>query len=176
MKKTVKIYCTECSGTGLYAGMAEKDGCAVVCYKCGGTGAVDFNYEEFEERKKKEGVKRVFSNSYGYGHCADDFTTKEGKTIRFSAGGCTYEEWEKGKFPMPVKDLYCPYLWDNCGIGNEPLSLCGEANRRSDIISKCACYANKNKCWEEFDKGNVTKEYIKRSEIYKKYLEAISNE
>ena len=30
------VECTSCSGTGLYQGMAERDGTAVICYQCDG--------------------------------------------------------------------------------------------------------------------------------------------
>ncbi|GAH55007.1 unnamed protein product, partial [marine sediment metagenome] len=30
--------CNDCKGTGLYTGMAEGDGFAVVCHACNGTG------------------------------------------------------------------------------------------------------------------------------------------
>jgi len=32
--------CSACKGTGLYVGMAEREGAAVVCSRCKGTGKV----------------------------------------------------------------------------------------------------------------------------------------
>ena len=42
--------CKSCKGTGVYQGLAEKNGSGVVCYKCKGTGChhVTFEYEDFE--------------------------------------------------------------------------------------------------------------------------------
>lgn len=34
----IECECNACKGTGLYVGMAERDGAAVVCYTCKGTG------------------------------------------------------------------------------------------------------------------------------------------
>ena len=48
MKRTIVIECQACGGTGLYKGMAERDGAAVVCSCCNGTGKTEFTYNEFE--------------------------------------------------------------------------------------------------------------------------------
>lgn len=37
MTRTIIIECQACKGTGLYKGMAERDGAAVVCSHCHGT-------------------------------------------------------------------------------------------------------------------------------------------
>ena len=115
MKKKIraKAQCSSCGGTGLYSGMAESENCAVACTTCDGTGCeiIDISYTPFTKRRKTNKIKRVFSGSCGYKHSADDVTTKEGVTIKFSQAGCTYDEWLKGAEPKPVKELYCPYLW-----------------------------------------------------------------
>ena len=44
--KEIQIECPACHGTGLYQGMCEQDGCAVVCTECGGNvnlGIIDNN-------------------------------------------------------------------------------------------------------------------------------------
>lgn len=40
--KEIQIECPACHGTGLYQGMCEQDGCAVVCTKCDGKGYTTF--------------------------------------------------------------------------------------------------------------------------------------
>ena len=42
--------CKSCKGTGIYVGMAERDGAGIVCHTCKGTGChhVKFEYEDFE--------------------------------------------------------------------------------------------------------------------------------
>jgi hypothetical protein len=141
--------------------MAEDAGCAVICTNCQGTGAVNFAYEEFKKRKNKNNIKRIFYRSFGYGHSAKDVTTQEGVKIKFTEGGCTYKEWKNGKLPLPVKDLYCPYVWDNLGMGDEPLPECRTKTNGHGSINQCTNYSNKKKCWEKYDKGEVTKEYKK---------------
>lgn len=59
MKQSVKAKCESCGGTGLYQGMCEGKGRAVVCVNCEGTGCVTITYEPFEGRKRKRGVQYI---------------------------------------------------------------------------------------------------------------------
>ena len=147
MKKII-IECSSCKGTGLYKGVSERDNCAVVCSVCNGTGKVDFFYNEFEGRKKRTDVKRVFKHSCGYIQSDEDVTTEDGKIIKFSQGGCSYEEWLNGEEPKPVEDLYCPYVWDNTGMGHEPLNDCKEYCGFGSI-SNYKKYNCKEECWKK---------------------------
>jgi hypothetical protein len=146
----IEIQCPSCRGTGLYSGIAEKDSCAVVCHTCNGTGKTTYSYREFTGRKIKKGVERVFKKSCGYVHAPNDYKADNGAIIRYSEGGCTYEEWLNGAEPKPVKDLYCPYMWDNRGMGNEPLERCKKGRSGFGFISDCRFFADRAKCWEEF--------------------------
>ena len=56
---TIKTECEACGGTGLYCGMCEPEGTAVVCICCSGTGCAEVQYKEFTVRKGKRGVKTV---------------------------------------------------------------------------------------------------------------------
>ena len=58
-KATVKAECHACQGTGLYRGMAEKPGIAVVCLACKGTGCREFEYIPFTSRNVRHDVKEV---------------------------------------------------------------------------------------------------------------------
>jgi len=55
----VKTECGSCGGTGLYRGMAEPKGVAVVCLRCGGTGCSEIEYMPFTERKRRDDVETV---------------------------------------------------------------------------------------------------------------------
>lgn len=57
--KIVKAECESCSGTGLYRGMCEGPGMAVVCLRCNGTGCQEIRYRPFTKRKPRRDVKRV---------------------------------------------------------------------------------------------------------------------
>lgn len=144
----LEVECDVCGGTGLYSGMAERDECAVVCSYCKGTGKATISYNEFTGRKKKNGIKRVFARSCGFVHSHKDIVVN-GKEIKFSEGGCTYNEWLNGAKPKPVKDLYCPYMWDNKGIDKEPLDNCKDVGLGGSI-SDCKHFNNKHICWKRY--------------------------
>lgn len=88
MKHVVKAECNSCDGTGLYQGMCEPEGVAVVCLGCKGTGCEEIAYKPFKKRKPKRGVKRVYLSP---------------SRMILAAGprgdGITYAEFSKGKMP-----------------------------------------------------------------------------
>ena len=51
--------CGDCRGTGVYSGMCEGPGHAVVCLGCGGEGMAEFKYKVFTGRKRAKGIKTV---------------------------------------------------------------------------------------------------------------------
>lgn len=57
--KYIKVECSACNGTGLYCGMCEPKGEAVVCLDCDGKGWHEVGGKEFTGRKKKAGVKLI---------------------------------------------------------------------------------------------------------------------
>lgn len=106
------VECTHCGGTGIYKGMAEGKGAGVICYHCNGTGCmhVEHVYTKFEKRIERKDIERLYKTAGGYGIRADDYTTKEGKLIKFSEAGVSYAEWLQGGVPKPIKDLHCPLM------------------------------------------------------------------
>lgn len=86
--QTIKIECSSCGGTGLYAGFAEPQGEAVVCLRCSGTGWEEFSYKPFTTRKPRSDIKYV--------------RRSRGTTILGCGptGSCiTYAEFQNGKLP-----------------------------------------------------------------------------
>jgi hypothetical protein len=156
MKKTftVKEKCGPCDGTGLYIGMAEHDGSAVVCHNCDGTGCHVFEhtYEDFEERKEiKRKVEQVFRINPGIG-------IGKGKDNKFALadfGGMPYADWLKGK-PFPPKSemrkYVCPAWW------YQTVDYKKKPNWKEcpgwGSFSDCPHFKNKGACWEKFDKEN----------------------
>lgn len=84
--KTITIECPDCRGTGLYKGFMERDGEAVICVRCSGTGAQELRYNEFTSRKDKAGVRRVRAGS---------------GTIIDNAGAATWISYEEFKKRIP---------------------------------------------------------------------------
>lgn len=63
--KRISQECPDCHGTGLYSGMCEAKGDAVVCITCEGKGWIWHYYTPFTGRRKKTGIKKIrYSNGY----------------------------------------------------------------------------------------------------------------
>ena len=85
MKKIeMEIECPSCGGTGLYQGMGEGKGTAVICHSCEGSGSYmySYSYNDFTGRKIKEGIQRVYLTGFGY-------KLGLGK-INFAGGSCSW--------------------------------------------------------------------------------------
>lgn len=145
--------CESCDGTGLYVGMAEKDGAAVVCHTCNGTGCdvVHIEYDEFEQRQKHESAEWVYQAGMGY-VLAKHFKDRDAELSEW--GGMSYEDWSAGKpFPPKSEDRQrvCPANWyQNTDRSKKP-----EWDRCStswgDGFSHCANFGDKAKCWLLWD-------------------------
>ena len=150
----LKIECKSCDGTGLYVGLAERDGAAVICHTCKGSGCQDynFNYTEFQARKLRKGVTRVFKVAGGYVHTTKDIVGGNGVKIEFSRGGVAYQTWLNGGEPKPLKELYCPLEWTG-QMWQSPL-FCKDTFF-GGFISGCPYRKNNgmSRCWEEYEKS-----------------------
>lgn len=93
MKKQVKAVCNACDGTGVYSGMCETEGTAVVCLHCNGTGCEMIQYEPFIVRKKRRGIKTVHRSRGTF------LATGVGP----EENSVTYKEFCKGKMPPERK-------------------------------------------------------------------------
>jgi hypothetical protein len=149
------VECDYCKGTGLYKGMAEKGGAAVVCYQCEGTGErhIHIEYNKFKGRKIRTDVKRVYTTAAGYIITDENVVIPEEHTIlRFSKAGIKYREWLDGGEPEPIKDLHCPL--QHYGQGNEigeNLKQYGPCNDYCNFdIAKCS-REHREECWKEIE-------------------------
>lgn len=151
MKFIADAKCSSCGGTGLYVGLAEKDGAAVVCNTCDGTGCekIVINYTPFDHRIKPSNVLHVFQVNPGI--CIGSGGDKKLKLSDF--GGMPFKDWADGKpFPPKSEDrkFTCPAWWyqsanyekkphwDECiGYGS---------------FSQCPSFKDKAGCWERFDR------------------------
>ena len=146
--------CESCKATGLYVGVCERDGMAVVCHSCKGTGKVHrvITYSDFEGRQQREDVKRVLQVNCGI--VAGENKAKQITIEQF--GGMTYNDWLAGgrfQLGMEMREFTCPAWfyqsadykkkpdWDECGFGS---------------FSACASFPTKDRCWERFDAEQST--------------------
>ena len=84
-------YCKACKGTGLYVGVAEKEGAAVVCRNCDGSGSMEVDITPppaFKGRRIRDGVKTVSQANNGY-------YLKPGVDL----GAVSYDDFLAGKLP-----------------------------------------------------------------------------
>ena len=146
--------CQACDGTGLYIGMAERDGAVVVCCKCQGTGCFKFvhRYKEFTKRRTRHGViKRVF-------RCNPGIIIGEGKDLQLEDfGGIPIGAWVDGKqFTPGTEDRKhtCPaWFYQFCDNEKKPdWKECWECLGMT--FSHCKYFTTKECCWKRWDKEN----------------------
>lgn len=150
MKKKIEIEyaCKSCGSTGLYVGMGEGSGAAVVCNGCNGTGKAvhKFEYEEFDKRKERKDVRRVYQTNPGIGIGENDKVKLE------DFGGMPYAEWLKGKpfkAGMESRKFVCPAWWYH-SADYKKMPKWMECN--GGVFPRCTSFATKDKCWERWDK------------------------
>lgn len=88
-KTTIEVECRTCRATGLYAGLAEPKGIAVVCVECGGTGCQRISFTPFTRRKGKRSITTVRQSRGSF----------IGTGIGPTGGYITYQEFQQGKMP-----------------------------------------------------------------------------
>jgi hypothetical protein len=144
----VKHECCSCHGTGLYSGMGERDGAAVVCHSCKGKGWQESVFKPFTGCKELLGIKRVYQVNPGIGigegngHRLEDF------------GGMPLANWIAGepfKPGMENRKFTCPRWWEQCTPGAMPEWEECDASLGSSF-SECPHFGNKANCWERWDK------------------------
>lgn len=147
----IECACESCGATGLYVGYAERNGAAVVCHTCDGTGKVTrkIEWDEFDGRKTRRGIKRVFGVNPGIGIGEN----KEMGLKLKDFGGMSYAEWRAGKKWKPgMEDRKhtCPaWFYQSFNYDLKPdwkeCSCCGS-------FSDCESFADKGACWKRWDK------------------------
>lgn len=143
--------CPNCEATGLFVGMAERSGAAVVCNVCKGSGKVRlrFQWDDFSGRRRRSGVRRVYQ-------CNPGICIGEGNGSRLEDfGGLPVEAWERGEpFGPGTEDRVhtCPAWfyqsadfrrrpdWKECDLG---------------MFSQCRHFKDKAACWRRFDAEGV---------------------
>ena len=154
--KEIKIKCQSCKGSGLYVGIGERDGAAVVCSMCNGEGFVFFKYEEFIGIEKREDVERVYIPSYGYVIAPKEIDFKEHGKIDLRKEGVSYEEWQSGKKPKHIKQLVCPMIADQ-GACHKIKGFFKECERLHGTCllgvrpRTCNHLSKKEECWKRFE-------------------------
>lgn len=142
--------CQACNGTGVYVGLAERNGAGIQCLRCKGSGCykLRIEWEPFTGKIKTYNIKRVYRANPGIvigtgnAHNLEDF------------GGIPYDDWwGKPEFPLGTEDRAhtCPAWfyqaadyklkpnWEEC------------FNALGKTFSACPHFKCKEKCWKRFD-------------------------
>lgn len=146
-KISVSAVCRSCSGTGLYVGMAERNGAAVVCATCRGTGETSVAYEPFVERAAPP--EKVTSVHVARGYGLDP-------AHPLCDGGMPVEGWKPGATVPADEKLYCPFLYthqDWCAHpdpkwGGPPFAAVGR------MIPDCPLWPQKAECWQRYHEAS----------------------
>lgn len=153
----VLVECPKCNGTGIYVGLAERNGAGVVCSQCHGTGAYRFKYEytPFTTRRNRKDIKRVYQAHSGYVLTATGKIENDCTSIDMTKQGVSYAEFMAGKLPTPIEALYCPMCADQ--------SACHDVKGFTDrciklnggwigYIPDCK-HKDYAQCWQRFKQG-----------------------
>lgn len=145
--------CKKCRGTGLYVGMAEGDGFAVVCHSCDGTGKQEekVEYEPFTERKERSDVRWVVQTNPGISlHVGGE--NKLGYT---DFGGQHYSSWAAGnpfKHGMEMRQFTCPAWWYHV-VDYKKKPEWDECNLNlGRPFYACKHFDQKGRCWKRLDR------------------------
>ena len=151
--------CKVCRGTGIYIGLAEKDGAGVQCCQCKGTGRDHFyhEYDDFTGRVHRDDVRHVLRANLGIMIGVG----KDGQYTLGDFGGMAYESWWAGdEFPpgSEMRKFTCPAWWYQT-VDYERKPKWDEC-RGCGAFSACEDFHAKKKCWARWDEefGNVSKE------------------
>lgn len=139
--------CPSCGGTGVYVGMAERDGYAVECRTCKGKGEYHFThtYVPFTGRKDLDGVKIVVEVNPGIMLGKDE----KGRDLDF--GGIPYEDWKNGA-PFErseMRNYSCPAWWYQLADYKQKPQW-----RKCigvGVFADCRHFGEKHVCWKQFD-------------------------
>jgi hypothetical protein len=142
--------CRSCGGTGLYVGMAERSGAAVVCHTCKGTARerIVLRFRPFTGRHSRPGVVRVYASNPGIVIGASIATRLE------DFGGLAYADWQAGiPFVLGTEDRAhtCPaWFYQSADSTKRPeWDECMESLGRR--FSECPHFPTKDACWRRFD-------------------------
>jgi len=144
--KTITIECPSCNGTGVYSGIGEDKGVAVICHTCKGEGHTTYSYTEFTGRKVDDSIKRVYLSGYGYKIGLGTINFNGIGKIDMYKEGVSYQDFLKGDRPKHIETLVCPMLADQ-GNCHDKEGFTTECNILNDgwisNITKCKMQPNK---------------------------------
>ena len=138
------IECRSCNATGIYQGLAERNGIVIVCSTCGGSGAETVSHTLFTERHVVSWPTTVFAAGTQY-VMSDE-----------ARGGVPYSDWlvdpdSARADGAEARDYACPASWySTVDMARHP----GWPECDLPIATTfmdCPLFSAKEKCWERWD-------------------------
>lgn len=141
MSETIIAQCSECEGTGLKIGWAEKDGAAIVCRRCHGSGSQEISYTPFTGRRENPQALRVWQRNPGY-RVSPEHTD----------GGVLVADWLANpelalKPEAAMQSTVCPAMW----YQQKTFKECSDNQR----YHQCPLWTNKARCWDDLIAADV---------------------
>ena len=146
-KVTVDAQCEACRGSGLYVGIGERDGLAVVCRECRGSGMRPVTYTPFTGLRLRHDVRKVVQNNPGVVLIPE-----------LTRGGVGYQEWlerpeSAREMGREVREFYCPAWW-HLGAGSGLMPQWEECIKFGSFPA-CPSFEEKERCWERHDAERI---------------------
>ena len=142
-QQVIKIECRVCGGTGLFAGFPLKEGAAVPCQQCKGTGCEEIKGTPFTGLKLRVGISHVWASTVNNTMTPDNLL-----------GGVTYTEWVEDpqsvyELGREARDKACPASWyQGVRVRKQPnWDACAQAT----VFHRCPFWSRKGQCWEQYD-------------------------
>ena len=139
--------CDSCKGSGLYVGLGERDGLAVLCSRCMGQGYTEniVEYNAFAGRKNRDGITHVIYVNPGIV-----------LTPELVDEAVPVQEWQQNgntALHKAGRSFFCPASWaQRTGLIKSP--NWPECVRPGIKFTSCPHYETRAKCWESFDNGD----------------------
>ena len=148
---TQQEQCPNCKGTGLYAGMGERLGAAVMCRKCKGTGMFEHQFVPFSGKQPPPGnISRVYAHNPSDGAF---IITPE------VPGGVPIQEWQQNpdstiRPGAEIRTICCPSWWFMSTVTQKEQPVWPECVKTSPFMD-CPMFAQKQQCWQKLDLGRA---------------------
>ena len=139
----LNINCRNCDGTGLRVGLPLRNGAAVVCQSCNGTGAESIEIVPFTGKRPMPAVEHVWANTI-------NMPMQPGKW----SGGSSYADWAADpskvhEIGLEIREAACPASWYQAA--NLSLMPNWEQCQKADQFQQCPMFYQKSQCWARFD-------------------------
>ena len=143
-RQKISIQCETCNGTGI---SSQLKNCGFECVDCDGNGGRIIEVIPFRGKQRKAGINRVFAS--GYELPLEFHPSSEEGVIIWQEEAVKYQDWLRGKKPLPPKSVICPAIY----IGGRALKECKSVLMQGKRMVECSEFGSKHLCWEKYQEN-----------------------